>query len=175
MPDPNHRTKALPLILMGIRTTVKQDLRCTAAELVYGTTLRLPGEFFHTYMHTTHTPDPVNYATHLKTVMQKLRPPSARSSQQRKTHITKDLHTCPFVFMRNDAVKRPLQPPYDGPFKVLQRTDKHYTVDINGKEKVVSLDRLKSAYMDDTPQSTDDTTFTDDTTSTEDTNSTQDQ
>jgi len=128
----------------------------------------LPGEFFHTYIHTTHTLDPVNYATHLKTVMQKL-------SQQRKTHITKDLHTCPFVFVRNNAVKRPLQPPYDEPFKALQWTDKHFTLDINGKKKLVSLDRLKSAYMDDTLQITDDITSADDTTPTEDTSSTQDQ
>nr|XP_054924960.1 protein NYNRIN-like [Dermacentor andersoni] len=39
-------TEALPLILLGIRTAVKTDIGCSAAELVYGTTLRLPGEFF---------------------------------------------------------------------------------------------------------------------------------
>ena len=52
LPDPTHWTKAIPLILLGIRTAIKQDLKCTAAEMVYGTTLRLPGEFFHT--HTLH-------------------------------------------------------------------------------------------------------------------------
>ena len=46
--DTTHWTKALPLILLGIRTAVKQDCKCTPAELVYGTTLRLPGEFFDT-------------------------------------------------------------------------------------------------------------------------------
>lgn len=44
--DSIHWTKALPMILLGIRTTLKQDLKCTTAEMVYGTTLRLPGEFF---------------------------------------------------------------------------------------------------------------------------------
>ncbi|XP_037557598.1 uncharacterized protein LOC119434526, partial [Dermacentor silvarum] len=38
--------EALPLILLGIRTAVKTDIGCSAAELVYGTTLCLPGEFF---------------------------------------------------------------------------------------------------------------------------------
>ena len=28
-----------PLILLGIRCTLKEDLHCTTAELVYGTTL----------------------------------------------------------------------------------------------------------------------------------------
>ena len=36
--------EALPLVLLGIRTTLKEDLCCTTAELVYGTTLRLPGD-----------------------------------------------------------------------------------------------------------------------------------
>ena len=43
------------------------------------------------------------------------------------------------VFACHDAVKKPLQPPYDGPFSVLQRHNKHFTPDINGHEKVVSL------------------------------------
>ena len=45
-PDPTHWVDSLPLVLLGVRTAVKEDLSCSAAELVYGTTLRLPGEFF---------------------------------------------------------------------------------------------------------------------------------
>lgn len=37
---------SLPLVLFGIRTAVKVNIPSTAAEMVYGTTLRLPGEFF---------------------------------------------------------------------------------------------------------------------------------
>ena len=36
----------LPLVLLGIRSALKVDLKCSTAELVYGTTLRLPGDFF---------------------------------------------------------------------------------------------------------------------------------
>ena len=35
----------LPLVLLGIRSVLRQDLQCSVAELVYGTSLRLPGEF----------------------------------------------------------------------------------------------------------------------------------
>ncbi|XP_042884938.1 protein NYNRIN-like [Penaeus japonicus] len=35
----------LPLTLLKIRTSLKQDLECTAAELVYGTVLSLPADF----------------------------------------------------------------------------------------------------------------------------------
>ncbi|XP_043196713.1 uncharacterized protein LOC122367555 [Amphibalanus amphitrite] len=39
-------TDVLPLVLLGIRSTIKADLQATSAELVYGSSLRLPGEFF---------------------------------------------------------------------------------------------------------------------------------
>jgi hypothetical protein len=37
-------TTALPLVLFGIRTAFKTDLQASIAELVYGETLRIPGE-----------------------------------------------------------------------------------------------------------------------------------
>ena len=45
-------------------------------------------------------------------------------------------------------VTTPLQPPYDGPYRVLKRTDKHYTLDVAGRPQVVSLDRLEPAYLE---------------------------
>ncbi|GBN47288.1 Gag-Pol polyprotein [Araneus ventricosus] len=36
---------ALPLILLGIRSSIKLDIGASSVELVYGTSLRLPGEF----------------------------------------------------------------------------------------------------------------------------------
>ena len=155
LPDRTHWCKALPLILLGIRTAIKQDCHCTAAELVYGTTLRLPGEFFPTSRSSQMDPD--SYATQLKKLMQSVKPSSVRSKHpHRNTHVNTDLSSCPFVFVRHDAVKRTLQPPYDGPFKVLHRTDKHYALDISGQKKVISLDRLKPAYMDEPPSTTTD-------------------
>ena len=40
--DPNWRGELL-IIVLWIRTSVKEDLKCSAAELVYETTIRLPG------------------------------------------------------------------------------------------------------------------------------------
>ena len=47
--------------------TLKEDLHCTAAELVYGTTLQLPGEYFHDSICGTNTYDLSNYETKLIT------------------------------------------------------------------------------------------------------------
>ena len=38
----------LPTILLGMRSTYKPDIKASPAELVYGITLKLPGEFLHT-------------------------------------------------------------------------------------------------------------------------------
>ena len=38
----------LPLVLLGLRLAPKEDLGCSPSELVYGTTICLPGKFFET-------------------------------------------------------------------------------------------------------------------------------
>ncbi|GBL98561.1 hypothetical protein AVEN_19634-1 [Araneus ventricosus] len=46
---------ALPLVLLGIGSSIKLDIGAYSVELVYGTTLRLPGEFFRKFQNITQT------------------------------------------------------------------------------------------------------------------------
>ena len=147
-----HWTEQLPIVLLGIRTALKTDLQCSAAELVYGTTLRLPGEFFHHDSSDTIV-EPTTLLTRLKTIMRELRPVPVREQSQRNTYVSKDLASCTHVFVRNDTVRKPLQKPYDGPFRVLDRRDNYFTLDLNGRSDKVSLDRLKPAYLEPSPES----------------------
>ena len=62
--------------------------------------------------------------------------------------MPRDLASCTHVFLRRDSVKAPLQAPYDGPFRVLQRADKFYTIEVNGRKNTVSLDCLKRAHLE---------------------------
>ena len=125
-PNPLSWMDYLPLVLLGIRTALKEDLSATAAEMVYGTTLRLPGEFF-TPSSTPALADPTDYVSKLKSHFQNVRPISPRAAQ-RTSHISDGLATCTHVFVRHDGVRKPLQAPYGGPFRVISRTDKHFTV-----------------------------------------------
>ena len=102
--------------------------------MVYGITLRLPGEFFHTQRHTTQSPDPVNSSED-----HDAETPATFSLQTsvRTSHVHSDLTACSYVFMRHDTMKKPLQPPFDGPYLVLNQTNKHFTLDFAGKKKVV--------------------------------------
>ena len=147
--NPATWTDSLPMVLLGIRTALKEDLRCTTAELVYGTTLRLPGEFF-VATQDVNLMDSTSYVTKLKTTMQELQAPQVRPAPQRQVHIGNALTTCTHVFVWRDAVKKPLQTPYDGPYRVLQRKDKYYIVEVKGRAETISMDRLKPAYLDST-------------------------
>ena len=145
-PQPHLWIDALPLVLLGIRTALKEDIASTAAEMVYGTTLRLPGEFF-TPSQPNSLPDPADYVSNLRSHMQTIRPHAPRPTQ-RNSNIVDGLSTATHVFIRHDAVRKPLQPPYDGPYPVLKRSDKHFTMDINGHKDTVSIDRLKPVHLD---------------------------
>ncbi|BHF58389.1 hypothetical protein SprV_0100134100 [Sparganum proliferum] len=140
----------LPLVFLGIRSSVKKDIQCTAAELVYGTPLRLPGEFVHTF--TTNTNIPSTFLQQLKQRMAQLRPTPTRLTSKR-VFVHEDLQSTPFVFVRHDAVCKSLCSPYDGPYKVLQRMDKHYVIQKADKTDTVSIDRLKPAYLECIPLS----------------------
>ena len=137
----------LPLVLLGIHSCLKEDLRCTTAELVYGTTLRLPGEFIDT-KRTDTLPDSHAYLSRLRHTMQQLRPISTSHHTHRTPHVSKDLSSCTHVFIHHDALHKSLQPPYDGPFEVVKRSAKFYTVLVNGQRQNISLDRLKPAHLD---------------------------
>ena len=52
------------------------------------------------------------------------------------------------MFVRVDSVKKPLQPPYEGPYRVIDRNSKFFIIEKkNGKQDSVSTDRLKVAHI----------------------------
>nr|VZH96060.1 unnamed protein product [Spirometra erinaceieuropaei] len=147
--DPENWTDHLPLVLLGIRSALKPDLDCSAAELVFGSTVRLPGEMI------SPTPqgaveDPTNLLHRLRQFMRKLSPVPPRSSAS-PSYLEKDLATCSHVYLRCDRVRRPLEPPYDGPVRVLSRGPKTFRIQRDNREEVVSVDRLKAAVPDTPP------------------------
>ena len=147
--NPDTWMDTLPSALLGIRTAIKEDLKATTAEMVYGTTLRLPGEFF-TPCPMESLPKPANYVSQLKRHMKGLRPTPPRTSHGaiQNTGGTKGLATTTHVFIRQDSVRKPLQCPYDGPFPVVNRADKYFTIDIHGRKDTISVNRLKPAHLD---------------------------
>ncbi|GFV99660.1 integrase catalytic domain-containing protein [Trichonephila clavipes] len=137
-------TEILPIILLGLRASLKEDILCTLAELVLGTTIRLPGEMFDS---SKPDDDVVNFVSKLKSHMQSVHPKPPKHHGKHPVYIHPGLLEATHVFLRLDMLRRPLQQPYDGPFKVLQRKDKVFFLDINGKRVSVSIDRCKPAFF----------------------------
>ena len=70
----------------------------SAAEIIYGTTLRLPGEFLHKYIVDAHT-DLDNYSDKLSVAMSCLRLCAPRDSPQYNIFQYKEIYTCSHVFL----------------------------------------------------------------------------
>ena len=76
-----------------------------------------------------------------------------RNTDRRVMFVHDNLHVCTHVFIRTDAVRPPLTPTYEGPYRVLKRlTDKVYTIDVKGVHKNISIDRLKPAFLHSTEE-----------------------
>ncbi len=79
--------------------------------------------------------------THISEMIQN----SAR--QQNKTfYIPKELFTTDYVWVRVDRVRRPLEAPYQGPYKVLDRKEKFFKIELPTGATQVSIDRLKPVF-----------------------------
>lgn len=138
-------TQVLPTVLLGLRTCYKEDLKASPAEFMYGTTLRIPGEFF---THEDPPEDPQYFLEDFRIHMRNVKPVPAAHHCRKKTFYYKDLYTCTHVFLRVDTVKRPLEQPYTGPHPVIKRLDERvFQININGKEMNVNVERLKPAHL----------------------------
>ena len=145
--SPNPWTITLTAVLLGARSAVKELLGRSAAEIVYRTTLRLPGKFSLKYNVDAHT-DLDNYSDKLRVAMSRLRLFPPRDSTQNNIFQYKEIYTSSHVFLRRIAIAPPLTAPYDGPYKVIVRSGRVMKILVEGKVETVSLDRVKPAHLD---------------------------
>ena len=148
--SPNPCTITLPAVLLGARSAVEELLGRSAAEIVYGTTLRLPGEFSNKYNVDTHT-DLDNYSDKLRMAMSRLRLCPPRDSTQNNIFQFKEIDTCSHVFLRRITIAPSLIALYDGPYKIILRSGSVMKILVKGKVETVSLDRVEPAHLDNEP------------------------
>ncbi|KAK3889024.1 hypothetical protein Pcinc_006900 [Petrolisthes cinctipes] len=132
----------LPWVLLGLRSTPKEGLDASPAEMVFGEPLVVPGEFF---------PDAPsnNDISRLRNIVGKLAPCKQTYKPPDHCYIPRDLHSTKHVFLRTDAQTSPLTPPYSGPYEVIERRKKVFLRRIKCSNDWVSIDRLKPAYLQD--------------------------
>ncbi|VDP40114.1 unnamed protein product [Schistosoma curassoni] len=147
--NPNQWMEFLPLVMLGIRTSIKTEAQCSAAELVFRTTLRLPGEFINpnTNCQKINLED---YVDQLRDYMSKLKPINT-GEQSRAIYVPKDLSNRMHVWIGCVKIKAPLSPPFEGLFKVVSRKSKYFVIEKHRNIDSVSIDGLKPAYLDHEP------------------------
>ncbi|KFD60048.1 hypothetical protein M514_27767 [Trichuris suis] len=145
-------TLALPLVLLGIRAALKADLGLAPAEMVYGSSLRLPAELIAPTSRLANV-DPTDFTGVLKAAMRTLRPTQPRLNT-RATFVSQRLKDCSHVFVREEGAPGILTPRYSGPHAVLCRTEKTLTIEQNGAQVTVAIDRTKPAFLPSDPKAT---------------------
>ena len=129
-----------------IRTTPKEGINISAAEMVFGQLLVVPGEFFPCYINPTGPTHTDLQAA--RWVARQFAPCLTTRPTHRDTYTPKSLKSTDCVFVRLDLVKPALSPHYRGPHHIVQLSDKAYLLNIYGKQDWVTLDKLKPAYVE---------------------------
>ncbi|XP_011162834.1 uncharacterized protein LOC105197925 [Solenopsis invicta] len=138
--------ETLPVVLLGLQTSFKENIKASAAELVYGMSLHLPGEFF---LNEESTTDPQTFIKRFRESMREIRARPVARHDKRKVFVHKTLYSCTHIFVRVDAVKKPLEPPYEGRFEIIKRiTDTIFKIDVKGRRTNISTERLKPAFFE---------------------------
>lgn len=84
----------LPMVLWGIHSSWRVNPDCFPAELVYGSTLCLPGEFFQPLDARTIEPDST-FVKHLQHTMRSVQPPAPKFHGQHSAYVPTNLQTYP--------------------------------------------------------------------------------
>jgi len=140
-----------------LRTSIKEDIKATVAELVYGIILRLPAKYF---LNEDFTSEPQIFLSHFREHMRNVRSmcygivvswPTAHHNKKR-TFAHGTLYTCTHVFVRVDRIKNSLESPYEGLYPVSERIiDRIFKIIINEKAINISMDRLKTTFIEAIP------------------------
>ena len=142
-PNPTLWAQQLRIILLILRTSINTSVEVSPAKALYGQELRLPGNVF--------TPNPSKTPTEISDrivqAMESLKNKVTHHDTKRIYYLPPALSKCSHVFVRDDRVKKPFTAPYFGPFKILDRNDKHYTLDMRSKPTPISIDQLKPCYI----------------------------
>jgi len=134
----------LPMVLLGLRATPKDDTGLSVSEAVYGSPLSLPGELVDV---PELLPDAV-----LRKVNRAVEgfavPPPHHVRPAPPVQLPAALISAKYVFVHEDSVISSLAPRYRGPYLVIDRRDKFFRLQVGSKQDVVSVDRLKPVFSD---------------------------
>jgi len=135
----------VPWVMLGFRSTARDDADFTPADVVFGAPLRLPAD-----LPSARDDDVASFVRELNKLMSTAAPVPARHNcaKDSKFYVPSELARCSHVWVRTDTVKKPLERPYKGPFAVKERGEKAFVLLYGDRLEKVSIDRLKPVCSD---------------------------
>ena len=100
-------TCTLSTVLLGLRINVL-DTRSSPAEYVYGTTLRIPGEFV---LPEESSSDPKEFLEEFRQHIRAVKPIPVGHKHKNRIFLHKDLNSCTHVFLRVGMMRKSLERP----------------------------------------------------------------
>ena len=134
----------LPMVMLALRSTPRDDNGVSPAEMVYGSVLAMPSAFVD-----ARQPPAADFLQQLRLAAASIPlVPTRAAANQREVWVDKALQVCTHVWVRRDGHVKPLEPLYDGPFLVLGRADKVFQLQMGTRAVPVSVDRLKPVHSE---------------------------
>lgn len=123
----------LPWILLGLRSSPKEDSGISSAELVYGIPLSLPGEFL-----SVGEPPPEAFAEHLRATTFLPTRPVPRTTGKTSLGVSTS-----HVYVKRGNKQNTLNTVFMGPYAVVEKRPKYWIIDLGGRHESTTVDRLK--------------------------------
>ena len=133
----------LPWVLLGVRIAPKDITNVSSAELLYGSTPTVPGDF----LGVLESPPEV-FLSRVRALLNQQSPFPTHNSTPIPSSVPDQLRDAKFVFILHDAPALRSPPLYHGPYLVLERGSKIFRLKIGDREDSISVDRLKAAISE---------------------------
>jgi hypothetical protein len=122
--------------MQGIRAAPRENSGISAAELVYGTPLQLPGQLL-----SAAEPLPEDFVKRIKSRVLCVAP--LQSPPQQQSAVVSQLRKAAFVYVKSTPAAPALSPAYRGPYAVHKRADNFFIIKMGQHFEAVALERLK--------------------------------
>ena len=120
-------SRFLSTVLLGLKSSV-MDIGLSPAEFLYGTTLRIPGEFV---LPEDFNPDPEIFLEEFREHMRLIKAVPVGHYYKKRAFLHKSLER-----------------PYTGPHRIIKRTsDRVFEINIDGSSRHVSVENIKPAHF----------------------------
>ena len=134
-------SKYLPYIVLQMNNLRSDDNAFTAHQRLFGQAANLPGQILFPPEQLPGLSSDIN--TQIFQALMSRHKRHARPLPDIKTYCDPLLNECEYVYVKNEQTSGSYKSPWKGPYRVITRGPKFFSLEIKGRSSTVSIDRLK--------------------------------